>query len=93
MGAKEGDIKSETSGEAGTAFPLPMPCPLSFAGPAGALTLILPWLHLTVAALTSACLPVPSLKDTQGRGRKEGGRERGRGEEKSGISAARKTKQ
>ena len=25
MGAKEGDIKSETSREAGTAFPLPMP--------------------------------------------------------------------
>lgn len=78
MGAKEGDIKSETSREAGTAFPLPTPCPLAFAGPAGALTLILPWLHPTVAALTSACLPAPSLKDTQGKRRKEGGRERER---------------
>lgn len=80
MGAKEGDIKSETSREAGTAFPLPMPYPLPFAGPEGALTLILPWLHPTVAALTLACLPVPSLKDTQGRRRKEGGRERRRKE-------------
>ena len=81
MGAKEGDTKSETSREAGTAFPLRTPCPLPFAGPAGALTLILPWLHPTVAALTSACLPVPSLKDTQGKRRKEGGRERERRKE------------
>lgn len=85
MGAKEGDTKSETSREAGTAFLLPTPCPLPFSGPAGALTLILPWLHPTVAALTSACLPVPSLKDTQGKRRKEGGRERERRTKEGGF--------
>lgn len=74
MGAKEGGTELEISRVAGTNSPHPYPH--SFVEPVCALTLILPWSHPTVTALTSTCLPVPSLKDTQGRERKEGGSER-----------------
>lgn len=72
MGAKTGAIKSEISREAGTNCPPPpTPFPLHH--------LSVPSLDPALAASNRRCpdiylLPVPSLKDTQGRERKEGGR-------------------
>lgn len=71
MEAKE-EIQSEISGEVTLTPPITH---IPFAGLACVFTLILPWPYPTVTALPSTCLPVPSLKDRQGR-EKEGGREK-----------------